>query len=333
MIGKHRVQISDNTVRYDFTLYRNITIIRGNSGTGKTTLYNLIQEVNQKQNSGINLNCDCGCYALTDFEWEEFIERHPKSIIFADENFSDLKSEKFASIVNKADNYFVLITRAYLPMLAYSVKEVYAMHVSGKYITLNSEYEITVNELKNVYSKSFCYPAKTITPDYVLCEDSNSGFELFSYLSANVAECSSAHGKSNIPEKLLDIKNKEDSTYLIIVDGAAYGAEMGATVRYLQATSNCYLYAPESFEWLLLKTLFSKDRDIYRILKNPSDYTESTKYLSWERFFTHVLEEHTKGTEFEYAKKKLNRKYLYAKAVQTISKFLLDSNINFDNCI
>lgn len=59
-----------------------------------------------------------------------------------------MRSEKFASIVNSADNYFVLITRAYLPMLAYSIKEVYSMHVSGKYVTLNNEYEITVNELK-----------------------------------------------------------------------------------------------------------------------------------------------------------------------------------------
>lgn len=48
--------------------------------------------------------------------------------------------------------------------------------------------------------------------------------------------------------------------------------------------------------------VFKRSND-YRILKNPSDYTESTKYLSWERYFTHVLEEHTKGTELEYHKK------------------------------
>ena len=53
MVGKHRVQIGDNTVRYDFVVSRNITIIRGDSGTGKTTLYNLIQEMNKKKNSGI----------------------------------------------------------------------------------------------------------------------------------------------------------------------------------------------------------------------------------------------------------------------------------------
>ena len=68
-------------------------------------------------------------------------------------------------------------------------------------------------------------------------------------------------------------------------------------------------------------------------LENPSDYTESTKYLSWERYFTHVLEEHTKGTELEYHKKKLNKQYLYARAMKILSKFLLDSNINFDRCM
>ena len=36
MIGKHRVQIGDNTIRYDFVLSRNITIIRGDSETGKS---------------------------------------------------------------------------------------------------------------------------------------------------------------------------------------------------------------------------------------------------------------------------------------------------------
>ncbi|WP_455721591.1 hypothetical protein [Agathobacter sp.] len=334
MKGQHRVQVWDNTVRYDFVLSRNITIIRGDSGTGKTTLYNLIQEVNQKQNSGITLNSDCSCFALTDFDWEEVISRHPASIIFVDENFSWLKSEKFASIVNSADNYFVLITRAYLPMLAYSINEVYSMHVSGKYVTLNNEYEITINELKNVYSKEQSYPPKNITPDYVLCEDSNSGYELFDKLSEKIsAECHSAHGKSNVPEKMLDFDENPDKKYLVIVDGAAYGSEMGATVRYVYDHPNCFLYAPESFEWLLLKVMFSKDPIIYGILKNPSDYAESTKYLSWERYFTHVLEEHTKGTDLEYHKKKLNKKYLYSKAVNILSKFLLDSNINFDKCI
>lgn len=40
-----------------------------------------------------------------------------------------------------------------------------------------------------------------------------------------------------------------------------------------------------------------------------------------------MLEEHTRGTDLEYYKKKLNKQYLYAKTMNTISKFLLKNNI------
>ena len=97
---------------------------------------------------------------------------------------------------------------------------------------------------------------------------------------------------------------------MVIADGAAFGPEMDRVLQLVQTRENLTLYLPESFEWLLLKVMFSKDPMIYRILKNPSDYTESTKYLSWERYFTHVLEEHTKGTYLNYTKKTLNKAYL-----------------------
>lgn len=41
MIGKYRVIVSNGNVKYDFTIERKITIIRGNSATGKTTLVEL----------------------------------------------------------------------------------------------------------------------------------------------------------------------------------------------------------------------------------------------------------------------------------------------------
>lgn len=38
MRGKHRVIVSTKRLKYDFELRRNLTIIRGDSATGKTTL-------------------------------------------------------------------------------------------------------------------------------------------------------------------------------------------------------------------------------------------------------------------------------------------------------
>ena len=42
MKGKKRVIIQNNRVHYEFVIKRNITIIQGDSASGKTTLVNLI---------------------------------------------------------------------------------------------------------------------------------------------------------------------------------------------------------------------------------------------------------------------------------------------------
>ena len=42
MKGKYSILVQNNRLRYEFTIYRNITIIRGDSATGKTTLLDLL---------------------------------------------------------------------------------------------------------------------------------------------------------------------------------------------------------------------------------------------------------------------------------------------------
>ena len=44
MKGKHRVVVSTKRLKYDFEIRRNLTIIRGDSATGKTTLVEMIQD-------------------------------------------------------------------------------------------------------------------------------------------------------------------------------------------------------------------------------------------------------------------------------------------------
>lgn len=47
---------------------------------------------------------------------------------------------------------------------------------------------------------------------------------------------------------------KKEKTGLIIVDGAAFGSEMRDVSEYLKTVGDIVLYAPESFEWILLST-------------------------------------------------------------------------------
>ena len=54
MKGKHSIIIFNNFVKYKFELDHNISVIRGDSGTGKTTLVNMIRSYQvEGRSSGI----------------------------------------------------------------------------------------------------------------------------------------------------------------------------------------------------------------------------------------------------------------------------------------
>lgn len=44
MKGSHRVIVESKRIKYDFIINRNITILTGDSGSGKTVLIDLIRE-------------------------------------------------------------------------------------------------------------------------------------------------------------------------------------------------------------------------------------------------------------------------------------------------
>lgn len=123
----------NNRLHYEFEIKRNITIIKGDSATGKTTLINMIRQfTNLGNSSGIELVCDVPCRVLEGIDWQIILHNISGNIIFIDEENAFIKTEQFAKAVREADNYFVLITRENLYNLPYSVEEIYGLHSSGK---------------------------------------------------------------------------------------------------------------------------------------------------------------------------------------------------------
>ena len=148
MRGKHRVIVSTKRLKYDFEIRRNLTIIRGDSATGKTTLVDIIQEyVNNPTGSPVELICDKKCYVLEGALWKGQLAEITDSIVFIDEGNDFIKTEEFAGEIQKTDNYYVIVTRESLPALPYSVEEIYGIRTSGKYGTLKQSY----HELYRIY--------------------------------------------------------------------------------------------------------------------------------------------------------------------------------------
>lgn len=310
MKGKHRIVVKNNRLHYEFEIKRNITIIQGDSATGKTTLINMLRQAeNLGESSGIDVISDVPCRILEGNNWKIILENSLGNIFFIDEENSFINTEEFASMVKESDNYFVLITRENLYNLPYSVDEIYGLHESGKYHDTRKVYQ----QMYHIYSIEEKFP---IEPEKIIVEDSNSGYEFFKKISAekNIA-CLSAGGKSNIFSL---IKRQSAGEICVVADGAAIGPEMNRLYKETLKKKNIHLYLPESFEWLILSSGLISDKDIKTMLEEPENYIESTEYFSWERFFTKLLVTRTEETYLKYSKSKLNSNYLHEKNKERI---------------
>ena len=302
MKGIHKVVVGTKYLKYEFELRRNLTIIRGNSATGKTTLVDMIRtHMNDGESGPVTLNCDKSCYVVEGNLWKGQLDNIQDSIVFIDEGNEFVKTKDFARAIQQTDNYYVIVTREGLPALPYSVEEVYGIRTSGKYGSLKQSY----HSFYRIYPDS---TTEKIKPEKILTEDSNSGYQFFDAVcTEHQMQCDTANGKSNVFSYL---KVHKDEKILVIADGAAFGPEMDRVLQLVQTRKNLALYLPESFEWLILSSGILKDAETTQILQTPSGYIDSKEYFSWERYFTALLTEKTAGTYLNYTKKTLNEAYL-----------------------
>lgn len=303
MKGKYEVIVQNRRLQYKFTVNRNITILRGDSATGKTTLIDMIAAYQQNgAASGITIRCQKDCTVLTGLRWQENISLIHDSIVFIDEGDAFVLSADFARAIKNSDNYYVIATRSSLFHLPYSIQEIYGIKNKA-----GNRYQGTKRLYAEFYPLCNIPSEPLLPPDLVLVEDTNSGFQFFSdYFSKYQIPCISAQGNSNIYKELL---KQTEKTVLVIADGAAFGAEI-ERVLALKRVRNIILYLPESFEWLVLRSGLVRDSEITKILAEPSENIESEKYFSWERFFTALLTDKTKDTYLHYQKSELNSVYL-----------------------
>lgn len=314
MVGDFLFRLISKKVQYEFTIKRKITKIIGDSATGKSELIRTLLDA-ENPRTGITVACRYPYAVLNDqmfrpvnreilkvsdnmksHDSAEFyenlrrmLEDYDNTLFFADEEFSFLGTNEFASFCKHTDSFFVLICRDSLGKLPYSYTEIYSVKTSGKFHTLVPKYraaDFMVLDEKRQF----------------ITEDSNAGYQFFDYFYDGVI---TAEGKS----KIRNLLKEYCSNVEIIADGAAFGCEIEAllgeiTRRLLDVT----LFLPESFEWLLLSSgLFSNDI-VSNDMLHPV-HAATGLYFSWERYFTALLIQLTQNCENSYSKKMLNACY------------------------
>lgn len=86
MKGKYKIVVQNNRLHYEFEIKRNITIIKGNSATGKTTLINMLRQAeNLGESSGIDVVSSVPCRVLEGNNWKIILENSSGNIFFIDE--------------------------------------------------------------------------------------------------------------------------------------------------------------------------------------------------------------------------------------------------------
>ena len=313
MNGKYEIVLYNNKVHYRLTVKRNITILRGNSATGKSELIRLLTQYNSNpKSSGITLICQKECTVLTEANWQLFIQSYTDRIFFIDEGNSFLRQKAFVDAVKGSDNYYVIISREDFPQLPYSVEEIYGLR-EGKESGRYREPRRIYNEMYQLYGND---PKPSNNLQAVITEDSNSGFEFFQLLFGS--KCVSSGGKSHIKRLLLE---HADQPVLAIVDGSAFGPEMSDCMELANVFgTSISVYAPESFEYLILKSgLIEVPK---AILEETWDYADSVSYFSWEEFFTSYLVDKTRNAVSQYSKKKLNPFYTTAGSIDRICSIM-----------
>lgn len=125
MKGKHKIEVRSKRIVFTIELERNITILRGDSATGKTTLIKMLSDYETYgRKSGVTVVCDKTCRVLAGVYWETQLNTIRDSIVFVDEGSTFVSSLDFARAFKRTDNYYVLVTRENLSTLPYSVNAI-----------------------------------------------------------------------------------------------------------------------------------------------------------------------------------------------------------------
>ena len=313
MKGKHKIEVRSKRIVFTIELERNITILRGDSATGKTTLVEMLSAYeNYGRKSGITIVCDKTCRVLSGALWEAQLKDIQDAIVFVDEGSTFVSSLDFARAIQKTDNYYVLVTREDLSTLPYSVNAILELKKT------TSRFKRTYNKAYPIYDSLSASDVELGSVEKLLTEDANSGYQLFTKVGEKYGiVCIPAAGKDNIKQKIFPMKSEK---VLVIADGAAFGPQMNDIYRLMQEDNAKFsLYLPESLEWLLLKADLLGQPDIIEILQHPADFIESSEFFSWERFFTNLLEQRTKDISYmRYDKAKLPEFYLQEKNLEKI---------------
>ncbi len=109
MKGSYYFRVRSKRMLFEFTIRRNITVIKGDSATGKTTLLHMMYEyLRIGRESGYTVSTDSNYYVYLRQEigrsWQDILEPLEDTVIFIEENNNFVFSKEFAAFGSMIEN-------------------------------------------------------------------------------------------------------------------------------------------------------------------------------------------------------------------------------------
>lgn len=290
----HRLEIKSPIYNCSIPLERRITIIRGDSGTGKS----IIVEMLTANLAAIEVNSTLDYVVVNRTTIFTIMNTEYSHLIIMDD-LEVVASNEFSLLVSQTEargNYYLIISRedpsVQLDLNAFS-------------ISMNSIYNFKkhVNNIDHLIINKYT-SVSVVDPDCVLIEDSAAGFTFFKeFFLCHVEKTSDKGSIINLLSELVSLGFRR---ILIIMDSAAFGCHVSALDAIIDLLSKDnenlqigYFADYESFEYFLLSTNFFKHDSI--VLTEMNDLTKyANKYISWENYFEDLLARVSKNYMYKH---------------------------------
>lgn len=295
------IDVKDDLLHFNIDLQRRVSFIKGDSATGKTSMYNLLDRKLRHKDDEVLLKSNIDIVLL---DFSNLSEKH-SHVLYIVDDLDILPNHDFEALMDNMiedDLWFLIMSREEVD---------YKLKAS---IIFSSNCEYSLGVVNGVYTliPLYIYDNKTIDKyDCVLVEDAKGGFEFFSKLYSN-CEVRSACGKNNVITCMNTAIEDGFENILVIFDTANFGScfsEFYNTATKSEANIE-FISAYECFEELLLQTnLLRHLEEVDFAFQNLE--SEANKFKSWEKYFEYLISVATSNKPYGYSHgKKLTHCYI-----------------------
>lgn len=291
------IEVRNKRYNCDLVLKHKVSVIKGDSGTGKTWLTKALIDISGGYK--VTYSQRVTPVLLNEREWEhQLTGDYNNAPLFIVDDCDFVFTKEFGSMFNHTGIcYLILIIRT--STRVGKLERMNTISVSGDAI-----YNFVANGIEHTITADVNFKTvqvnKEIHCNKILCEDSGSGYTFFKHLYGK-SNVTSSFGKDNIVDHIIS-KYEEYSkldSLLLIVDYSAIGLRLKEILSILKFCDvNVYMIVKyKSFEYMLLRSnMFNlSEEDIYR---------DELSYPSLEVACESLLTSLTKGKIYAYDKRK-----------------------------